>query len=186
MFYRRTKIFPSPTAKNGPTNNAAGTIKRRVRIDESRNKVYDNTEWTKKDCKRLWYPKGAIREMKAQVHAETKNKTKVFQKVLQAVYDECCQADSDTAVLSDFGEYSLHLCVAQNLDRHRPSRKMDHDKRRRKKELQTAVRMQYDQTGGGSVQARAELIRLASEPLTRPGRLLARFTAVALAESLAA
>jgi hypothetical protein len=171
--------------------DATGT-KRRVHFDMTQTQEVVNNEWSKEDCKRRWYTKAAIKQMKenalAANVASSRKKNNPCMAAFQKVYDECCEATSDDTSLSHFGEYALNVFAIKTLDHTGMERtfirKVEHDKRRRKKELHKSVISNYSTYKNGSPRSRAELIRRSSETLTRPSRLLARHMAGALALSL--
>lgn len=193
MYFRRTHLFPSPRAK--PVNTDTQKPRLRVRFDEQRNEEYENTLWSKRDCPRRWYTKNAIKQMKedAFTHARSQRFSKSmrdesFKKVILSVYDECCTAMDEKSSLSSLNEYSLKVFVAQSHSRtgleRTGIREIEQDKRRRRKDLLDAVFDAHETYKNGSHKARTELVRLASEPVTRPARVFARHLAMALATSL--
>lgn len=111
-----------------------------------------------------------------------------YKRILLSVYDECCAAPSEDAALSTLGAYSLRVFVGKSHSRVGLEKtsvgEIDHDKKCRRGDLVEAVLDAQETFRAGKPAVRAELIRVASERVSLPGRLFARHIATALAASL--
>ena len=200
MYFRRTLTFPAPTLIRSPpepdVQEKQTTERRRlVSFDRAKDEVYENTSWSKKSCKGRWYSKKQIKQFKddffwsARENRESTHPSEVaYKNVMLAVYDECCHATTDEATLSTLCEYSLRTFVGKSNHRcgmeKMSVKEMEYDKRRRRADLTQGVLDAQATYTAGCVAARMQLVRRASEGLTRPARLFARHTAMALATSL--
>ena len=192
-----TGVFPSPTTTI--PKSSAGSVEvilnRSVKFDETRNQVIPNKQWNKRDCMRRWYSKREITLMKEYSLALAKGRRNSksasdasYKKVLLNVYDECCDAESDDSALSTLGAFSLRVFIGRSNSRIGLEKtsvgEIDYDKRCRRFDLLDVVMDAQVTYKAGKPQAKAELIRMASESVTRPARLFARHVAAALASSL--
>eukprot|EP00977_Amphora_coffeiformis_P014350 scaffold3973_cov161-Amphora_coffeaeformis.AAC.19 len=111
-----------------------------------------------------------------------------YKKVLLNVYDECCDALSDESSLSTLGQFSLRIFIGRSNSRIGLEKtsvgEIDFDKRCRRFDLVDIVLDAQATYKTGKPQAKAELVRMASESVSRPARLFARHIAAALASSL--
>mmetsp|Transcript_18193 Transcript_18193/g.34527 ORF Transcript_18193/g.34527 Transcript_18193/m.34527 type:complete len:232 (-) Transcript_18193:3-698(-) len=194
-----TGVFPSPTCtiKASPSTGSVETVlkNRSVKFNETLNQVFPNKQWNKRDCLRRWYSKREITLMKEYSLALAKGRRnsksasdESYKKVLLNVYDECCDALSDESSLSTLGQFSLRIFIGRSNSRIGLEKtsvgEIDFDKRCRRFDLVDIVLDAQATYKTGKPQAKAELIRMASESVSRPARLFARHIAAALASSL--
>ena len=207
MYFRRTLTFPSPTLiitvsrpeddlkKSLTEATSTSSSCRLVSFDTSHNTFHETT-WSKKSCKARWYGKKQIKQFKDDFFSEARERREAtnhahvaYQKVMLAMYDECCVARTDDAVLSSTGEYMLKAVVTTS-GHHRCGmerisvKEIEYDKRQRRVDLLQAVFDAHQAYTAGSVHARTELVRRASLGISRPARLFARHVATALGNSL--
>ena len=201
-----TGVFPAPTtmiqkpsaSSSTSPSTSAGAVSpirnRSVTFDETRNQIFPNRQWNKRDCVRRWYSKRDVALIKEYSLALAKGRRssksasdQSYKKVLLNVYDECCHAVSDASDLSTLGEFSLRVFMARSNSRIGLEKtsvaEIDYDKRCRRMDLVDVVMEAQNTYKTGKPQAKAELIRMASESITRPARLFAHHIAAALAFS---
>ena len=172
---------------------------RRVSFDESRNVEHRNAVWSFDDCQLTWYNKFDYQQMKESSYSQAKQiwrrerriaDENSYMNAILRVYDVCCQAQQETqaCILSESDEALLTMLIGMANTRTGLEkmciREISHDKRRRRAELSDLVLRVQAAHKAGSGHARTELVRLASESVTRASRLFARHMARALEASL--
>lgn len=175
------------------------TASRCVSFDESRNFEHRNAVWSFDDCKLTWYNKCDYQQMKESSYSQAKQiwrrerritDENSYMNAILRVYDVCSQAQQETeaCILSERDEALLSMLIGMANTRTGLEkmciRKIAHDKRRRRTELSDLVLRVQAAHKAGSAHARSELVRLASESVTRASRLFARHMAQALEASL--
>lgn len=192
------KFTPSsPVAKVKATLQASGRStkeeRRRVSFDETTNQEYKSPEWTGLDYSELWFNqielalikqrrRGAIQKVVSQEISEI-SEPHSYKKVLVRVYDNCCN-DDGAKILSPEDAFSLRMWVQRSSSRlglelvSLPE--IYFDKRRRREELGRLVFELQKFHKSGSMEARTQLLRLASESLTESAQRFAHYTAEAL------
>ena len=170
---------------------------RRVKFDESQNEYHANTQMVKEECQELWYSFSDMKNFKAQTgsmareiyRAEKVNTaTYSYSRVVLAAYDACCRVPCETieSPLTKLERKNLHKWMEVGLSRSGLERscirEIAQDKSNRRSQIVDSVldiqeslafREDFD-----------DVLRKATEAISRPSRLFAREVAMAQAASL--
>ena len=193
------------TIRSGPVAKALAKdvlpIKsnKHVAFDESRNVEYENKQWSAEEGRQSWYSALDYQAIKTTAHAQAKqvwvrekrlNLENSYKNVILRAYDCCCDVEQETdgSVLSADDQAMFAEIMGKSNSRTGLEkiciREIAHDKRYRRGQIVEAVLALQASSKAGSRRARTELIRLASESISRASRLFARHMAVALAAGL--
>jgi hypothetical protein len=195
------KFMPSsPVAKVKATlpadsfRNTKREVQRRVSFDETSNReYYKSPEWKDVDSSEIWFNRtelalikqrrrGAIQKVVSQ-EISKKNEPNSYKKVLVRVYDHSCN-DDEAKSLSPEDAFLLRMWMQRSSARlglelvSLPE--IYFDKRRRREELVRLVFELQEVHKSGSMEARTQLLRLASESLTQSAQRFSQYTAEAL------
>lgn len=171
--------------------------RRCVSFDESRNKEYRNTRWTREEGKESWYSSFEYRRIKEEAQSQARKvwaKEKrisaldSYRNTMLRIYDACCQAQyewsadalspEDLALLIKFTVKSEMRCGLEKMC----VREIMHDKFQRRHRVVGMVLAVQGKVSDGS-EPQLEAIRVSSQRFSRASRLFARHIAVALQEA---
>ena len=187
----------SPSAAKQRCENASSVRKRvrRISFNESKNVVYENTQWTYRESKLTWYSPQEFQSMKGDtIHVArslmkmeneiAKTNADSYLNVILKVYQLCMEADNEKCTkLPKENKKSLKQTLRKAVSRTGLEKvcitDIGHDKRRRRIQLTDAVLDVQDDNIDKPSDERAELMRVASRKFSRTSRLFARHMAAA-------
>eukprot|EP00977_Amphora_coffeiformis_P014537 scaffold4093_cov166-Amphora_coffeaeformis.AAC.6 len=168
---------------------------RRISIDETKNVVYENTQWTHHESRSFWYSPQEFKIMKGETinvarslitseNELAKTHQDSYANVILKVYQICMDADREKCTtLPKENKKLLKRTIRKSVSRTGLEKlcitDIGQDKRRRRVELTNTVLDVQDDNMDKPADERAELMRVASRKISRASRLFARHMAAA-------
>lgn len=188
-----------PSARKGEIPAVIGVTKPlfpKVRFDESRNQVNDGAITNREECASCWYTPEDIKGFKEERLSTVKKMmsprrhTRAYGKVLEHVYDICCDPENDDEdgqdLLSDEQlkqlqrVYQSKSCLFVGLERF-ALKKVHLDRTSRRGRIMDMVLYLGGIKNWTDVESQAEVIRHLSERISEPSKRFALHKAMAQA-----